>query len=274
MATTEQKVSKSGLQRADVHIHTRYSDGYLEPAAVVEEAVRIGLNAVAITDHDTIASALIAQEYARQKGYSAKNAADNKKYPLEFIPGIEISSVDGHILAWYITEDIQPGLSAEETLYEVHRQGGLAAAAHPGQRFTTSLNAQKLTEIYLNANPMIKIDGSEVLSSWTSRIPFMRPINKSGKLFDHLGYAMGAPIGSSDAHFKSIGLGETHYPLGMSFREAVENNATTAIKTDMAEIRNIGQMAWFLYETARWTMYEDPKRSLGFFLNRLRKGSR
>ena len=40
--------------RADLHCHTWYSDGELSPRAAAEEAKRIGLRALAITDHDTM----------------------------------------------------------------------------------------------------------------------------------------------------------------------------------------------------------------------------
>lgn len=256
-----QELYPGSFQRADVHIHTRLSDGFLHPEEVVDQAERIGLNLISITDHDRIEGSLIAKEYALRKGLK-----------VQVLPGMEISSVNGHILAWDMREDVKSGLSAEETIYLIHRQGGLAAAAHPGQKFTTSLHSRDIVRITANADPDIRLDASEVLSSWTSRIPFMRPLNKSGNLYDLLGpSAMGAPIGSSDAHFNSVGLGETHYPEGMSFREAVINNQTIAVKTDLAELRNLGQMIWFGYETARWTVYEDPRRAFLHAARQLRK---
>ncbi|MGB2630603.1 MAG: PHP domain-containing protein, partial [Candidatus Omnitrophota bacterium] len=78
---------------ADLHVHTLYSDGTFTPEEVVREAVRIGLEAVAITDHDCI------------DGISpAMKAAENTR--LEIIPGIEISAVAAdteiHILGYFI----------------------------------------------------------------------------------------------------------------------------------------------------------------------------
>ena len=75
----------------DLHVHTLYSDGTFTPEEVVNEAIRLGLEAVAITDHDCI------------EGISpAIKAAENAE--LEIIPGIEISAAiedtEIHILGW------------------------------------------------------------------------------------------------------------------------------------------------------------------------------
>jgi predicted metal-dependent phosphoesterase TrpH len=77
----------------DLHIHTTASDGVLGPAEVVRVAIDKGLEAIAITDHDTtdgIDAALAAARGAR----------------LEVIPGIELSAEEGrrevHILGYYI----------------------------------------------------------------------------------------------------------------------------------------------------------------------------
>ena len=80
------------MKRIDLHIHTTASDGTFTPEEVVREAVRKGLAAVAITDHDTAA------------GY-ARAAAEAEKTGLEVVPGIEISTKYGgpvHILGYYI----------------------------------------------------------------------------------------------------------------------------------------------------------------------------
>ena len=80
------------MDRIDLHIHTTASDGTFTPEEVVREASRIGLAAVAITDHDTAA------------GY-ARAAAEGENCGLEVVPGIEISTKFRsavHILGYYI----------------------------------------------------------------------------------------------------------------------------------------------------------------------------
>ena len=52
----------------DLHLHSTASDGQLEPAAVVENAARVGLIAMALTDHDTLAGVAAAQEAGARLG--------------------------------------------------------------------------------------------------------------------------------------------------------------------------------------------------------------
>lgn len=84
----------------------------------MKKAKKVGLKVVAIADHDTL-------EGSRQ---AAKIA---KKFGIIVIPACEVTSKDGHILAYGIKEEIPRKLTAEETTKQIHQQGGLAIAAHP-----------------------------------------------------------------------------------------------------------------------------------------------
>ncbi|MGI2292932.1 PHP domain-containing protein [Paenibacillus sp. GXUN7292] len=79
--------------RADLHVHTTASDGLLQPAQVVQLASRLGLSAIAITDHDTTAGVAEAQEEGNRLG-------------IRIVPGVEISTaINGseiHILGYGI----------------------------------------------------------------------------------------------------------------------------------------------------------------------------
>lgn len=81
-----------GGRRVDLHTHTRFSDGALEPEALVELALQRSLIAIAVTDHDTVAALPRARAAARNQ--------------IEVVPGIEVSSVrddaDLHILGYFI----------------------------------------------------------------------------------------------------------------------------------------------------------------------------
>ncbi len=80
------------LRIIDMHVHTSQSDGTYSPEGIVHLAHKVGLKAVAITDHDTAAGVVSAQKAAQNSG-------------LEVIPGIEISVGEGgstHILGFYI----------------------------------------------------------------------------------------------------------------------------------------------------------------------------
>lgn len=106
------------LFRYDLHVHTEHSrDGFCSIAEAVRAARARGLNGIAITDHDTINGNLEA----------AKIGSDG----FIIIPGIEVSSENGHILGLGVSEPIPRGLSAMETVAAIKEQGGLAIAAHP-----------------------------------------------------------------------------------------------------------------------------------------------
>ena len=109
----------------EIHCHTDYSrgikvkyDGVTRPADVIAAAARKGLDAIAITDHNTM------------KGYEQAKRW-GKKYGIAEFPGEEMNTRDGHVLAFGIQETIRPGLSALDTIDRIHSQGGLAVAVHP-----------------------------------------------------------------------------------------------------------------------------------------------
>ncbi|CAG1014209.1 Phosphoribosyl 1,2-cyclic phosphate 1,2-diphosphodiesterase [Anaerolineales bacterium] len=104
---------------ADLHLHTIYSyDGTASLAAVLNRAKQIGLDVIAITDHDEIKGALKALELA-------------PNYGVEVIPGSEITTADGDLLALFIKEKVQAGLSLVETVLRVRELGGVCIAPHP-----------------------------------------------------------------------------------------------------------------------------------------------
>lgn len=76
----------------DLHMHSTFSDGTFAPQELVHEALRMGLSAIALTDHDTAEGVSEAQQAAEGTG-------------LEVVPGIELSAYDAqemHILGYYI----------------------------------------------------------------------------------------------------------------------------------------------------------------------------
>src|SRR4030042_2383291 len=112
------------LGKADYHIHTRYSDGKPTPQEVLDYVENhTDLAVIAITDHDTLEGALGAQKLMK-----------GKNYRFELIIGEEMTSKDGHIIGLFLKERVEPGLSAEETVAAIKKQGGIVIAAHPFER--------------------------------------------------------------------------------------------------------------------------------------------
>jgi predicted metal-dependent phosphoesterase TrpH len=105
--------------RADLHMHTTVSDGVATARQMLDYAAEhCSLNVVAITDHDRLEASLWA--------YSQRSS-----YPFDIIPGVEVTTADGHVLALWVTEPIPKGLSLAETAAAIHEQNGIAILAHP-----------------------------------------------------------------------------------------------------------------------------------------------
>lgn len=103
---------------ADLHMHTSYSsDCATTPRELLAACEESGLKAIAITDHNTIAGALEVASLAPED--------------LHVIVGEEIKTREGEIIGLYLTSEIPRELSAEETIAEIRKQGGLVYVPHP-----------------------------------------------------------------------------------------------------------------------------------------------
>jgi predicted metal-dependent phosphoesterase TrpH len=111
--------------RLDIHVHSIYSDGANTPEEIAEYAKKIGLDGIAVTDHDEIEGSLEALKF-NSDGFLV-------------IPGIEISTREGHILALWVNEIIERDLPAEETIARIHELGGIAIATHPYDRIRSGV---------------------------------------------------------------------------------------------------------------------------------------
>lgn len=110
--------------RADLHLHSRHSpDSSLEPRAIAKVAKSRGLQAVAITDHNSVGGQAAMAEACKDEG-------------LLFIPGIEVTTREGHVLAYGVKQAPAGGRTAVETIEEIHALGGIASAAHPERVYT------------------------------------------------------------------------------------------------------------------------------------------
>jgi hypothetical protein len=105
----------------ELHVHSALSHDGRDPVEMLlEQAAAVGLDALAVTDHDEIDASLEAVERAPD-------------YGLVGIPGMEISSAAGHVLALGVEDLVPAGLSFDETLDRIHEQGGIAVVPHPFQ---------------------------------------------------------------------------------------------------------------------------------------------
>lgn len=157
--------------KLDLHVHTHYSyDSLITPEELVAYAKKKGLDGVAITDHERLDS---AKKIAKQTDFF-------------IIPGMEIASKHGHIVALNIKEPVPKGLTAEETVSKIHEAGGIAVACHPITIFKGSLGK----------HADAKFDAIEVINS--TAVPFHYSVKKARQLALRLNLPQ---VGGTDAHY-------------------------------------------------------------------------
>jgi len=137
--------------RADLHIHTSFSySGLPTPKEVVDFALSKNLGCIAICDHQEIKGALQAMEYAKSR-------------PIIVIPGIEIKSKEGEILALNVKEKVGSGLSAKETIETIVKKGGLAVIPHPFDYFQPFWGLEKMVDFLKEKKVAIEIFNASML---------------------------------------------------------------------------------------------------------------
>ena len=182
---------------ADIHMHTIFSyDGTATVPAVLQRASQIGLDIIAITDHDEIRGALLAEQLA-------------SKFNIQVIPGVEITTAEGDLLALSIRKIIPAGLSLIETVKRVGAQGGFCVAPHPGAggMGMKSLSAYSIYQALSDYEVERILIGIETYNATT----LDREGNVAAKLWaERLNVSQ---TGSSDANvLEAIGLGATIFP--------------------------------------------------------------
>ncbi len=155
--------------RIDLHVHTCYSpDSVITLKQLVKYSKKRGLDGVAITDHNTL------------KGTIRLLTRD-----IIVVPGIEISTLNGHLLGLNVNTLIPAKLGIEETIQRIHEAGGIAVAPHPSVFYKSPPSRQ------INS-----YDAVEVMNA--SSVPF--------QLFTRLGKNFAARLalpqtGGSDSHY-------------------------------------------------------------------------
>jgi len=159
----------------DPHIHSIYSgDAKGTPRQIIKRAIRIGLDAIAIADHDTLHGSKVAE----------KEAKDFKD--IIVVPAMELSTSKGHIVALGIEDQIEKGISPQEAVDRIHEQSATAIVPHPFIRYREGLlvNIQDL-----------RMDAIETLNS---RYIFGYSNWRARRFAKDKNLPM---IGASDAHF-------------------------------------------------------------------------
>jgi hypothetical protein len=171
---------------ADFHTHSStWSDGALTPFGLVLEAKRQGLDAIAITGHNEVIDGKVGHWFSRLIGGPTVLVGEEILHEPPSAPNY-------HLIAAGISERVSFRQSAASAIDEIHRQGGIAIAAHPRTEFWPAYDAAA----------MQRLDGAEICHPMIYSLPDVQR-----ELIEFAARGRVAAIGSSDFH----GIG----PMGM-----------------------------------------------------------
>lgn len=198
--------------KADLHVHTCYSIDCLTPLEqIVTRCLELGINCIAIADHNTVTGALKLKEIA----------------PFKVIVAEEILTPVGEIMGLFLNESVPRGLSPQETIYRIRNQGGLVAIPHPFGR-SLPWNNNMLT----SAEVLSQVD---IIETFNSRTPFSNSIARARELAREQGKVTSA---GSDAHT----LGE----IGRAYVEMPEFDGPDGFLNFLAQGKIFGQKSSYL----------------------------
>lgn len=250
------------LGKADLHIHTRHGDGMATVAELLAYVERLGdLDVVAVTEHDTF-----------RAGDEARELHARGSYSFDVIAGEEVTTLDGHLLALFIDRPVPSFRRMEETLEEVHRQGGLAVVPHPLSRLTRSVTPRVFDRIESVRDEAVRFDAVEECSL----SPASRFTTGSVVRLNRDKLRLPA-VGASDAHFlPSIASAYTEFEgrTSADLRHAVESGATSAVRGRSPRLSELGYRN---IAVQQWRGISATPRSMGwgptvrsFFSSRMR----
>src|SRR6266705_3093315 len=123
--------------KLDLHVHTnRSSDAFTSPKQLAIICRDRGLDGLAITDHNVL-------------------SVDSSN-EVVFLPGIEISTRDGHIIGLGLSEAVPRGLAADDTIRRINNLNGISIVPHPYDLLRSSVRPHSLT---------VRPDAIEVINS-------------------------------------------------------------------------------------------------------------
>ncbi|MEK7862827.1 MAG: PHP-associated domain-containing protein, partial [Chloroflexota bacterium] len=186
----------SAVGRADLQLHSDLGDGLAPPAAILDAAERVGLDVIALTDHDDIRGSFLMRDLAARRSSR-----------VQVVPGIEVTTRSGHLLALWIEDEVPMFGSLAATVARIHEMGGLAIVPHPLSYLTFSIGEGALRALRAG-RAECQVDGIELRNpSYAGRVRGRR----AAWLNEHvLGLA---ETGSSDAHHAElVGTAWTDFP--------------------------------------------------------------
>jgi predicted metal-dependent phosphoesterase TrpH/glycosyltransferase involved in cell wall biosynthesis len=178
------RLAERDYVHVDLHMHTDHSSDCATPAAtLLEAAMAAGLDAIAITDHNEVSGAHEARELAKQ--------IDG----IEVIVAEEVKTADqGEVIGLFIEEKIPKGLTLQETIAEIRKQGGLVYVPHPFDRMHSVPDYENLLAV---------VEDVDAIEVFNPRVAFSAFNEEAARFAEKYRIVAGA---GSDSHV-AAGLG-------------------------------------------------------------------
>jgi predicted metal-dependent phosphoesterase TrpH/glycosyltransferase involved in cell wall biosynthesis len=150
-----ERLAKRPMIDVDIHLHTDHSSDCVTPVEVLlATAAERGLGAIAVTDHNEISGALDARDKAAE-------------YGVKVIVGEEVKTKDqGEVIGLFIEEKIPRGMSLEETIAEIRRQGGLVYVPHPFDRLHSVPDYEHLLAVVDDVDAIEVFNPRIAIAAW------------------------------------------------------------------------------------------------------------
>jgi predicted metal-dependent phosphoesterase TrpH len=150
-----ERLAKRPMIDVDIHMHTDHSSDCVTPVEVLlATAAERGLGAIAVTDHNEISGALEARDKAAEFG-------------VKVIVGEEVKTKDqGEVIGLFIEEKIPRGMSLEETIAEIRRQGGLVYVPHPFDRLHSVPDYEHLLAVVDDVDAIEVFNPRIAIAAW------------------------------------------------------------------------------------------------------------
>jgi predicted metal-dependent phosphoesterase TrpH len=162
----------------DFHMHTDHSpDCETAVPDLIARALELGLGAIAVTDHNTIAGGLAAQAYVAERAL-----------PLHVVVGSEVMTATGEVIGLYLQEEIPRGMPFADTVEAIRAQGAIVYVPHPFDRLHSIPDAALLRRL------ADQIDVLETCNGRLYREAYNREAERFAERYDLLAGA------GSDAH--------------------------------------------------------------------------
>ena len=196
------------MLKGDFHMHTHFSpDCAMPPERLVRRCLEVGLNCIAVTDHNTTRGA-----------YEVRRLA-----PFMVIIGEEVKTSGGEITGLFLQEEVPRGLSPLETVSRIREQGGLISIPHPFDHFRRSvIQSEALREVLPHV---------DIIEAFNARTTLASDLRRAQRLAQERGILVSAV---SDAHVP--------LELGRAYVELPEFDGTPeGFKQALAQGRLVGR---------------------------------